>query len=75
MRIDFDNISVFLQNISDPTNPKSLGTTWATPCDGIEECFDGHDENGCETPSWLLPAILFGTGSVLWRTLCFYSIK
>ena len=72
-----DNLSVFSQNFSDPSNPTgfSLGTTWATPCDGIEECIYRHDENGCETPSWLLPVILFGIGFFLWCTLLFYSMK
>ena len=32
--------------------------TWATPCDGEVECFDGRDEQGCESPIWLLPAVL-----------------
>ena len=31
---------------------------WATPCDGEVECFDGRDEQGCESPVWLLPAVL-----------------
>ena len=31
---------------------------WATPCDGKEECFDGKDEKGCDSPIWLLPVIL-----------------
>ena len=73
----FDNLSAFSQNMTDPSSPTgfSLGTTWATPCDGIEECFDSHDENGCETPSWLLPIILVGTGFFLWCTLFLYSLK
>ena len=37
----------------------SLGILrWATPCDGKVECFNGRDEQSCEAPIWLLPAIL-----------------
>ena len=35
-----------------------MSTRWATPCDGIVECIDERDEHGCESPMWLLPAIL-----------------
>ena len=49
--------------------------TWATPCDGSKECIDGHDEDGCDTPSWVLPIVLFGTGFLLWSTLLLCSIK
>lgn len=31
---------------------------WATPCDGKVECFDERDEKSCESPIWLVPAIL-----------------
>ena len=33
---------------------------FATPCDGKVECIDGRDEQGCESPIWLLPAVLLG---------------
>ena len=29
--------------------------TWATPCNGIKECRNGTDEEGCTSPIWLLP--------------------
>ena len=34
---------------------------WATPCDGKVECIDGRDEQGCESPIWLLLAVLLVT--------------
>ena len=33
---------------------------FATPCDGKVECIDGRDEQDCESPIWLLPAVLVG---------------
>ena len=49
--------------------------TWATPCDGNRECIDGYDEQGCETPIWILPLILFGIGFLLVVTLFLYSFE
>jgi hypothetical protein len=49
--------------------------TWATPCDGNRECIDDSDEEGCETPIWILGLILFGVGFFLVVTLFLYSFK
>ena len=47
----------------------TLGITWAIPCNTVPECVDGSDEFGCEFPTWLLPSLLSGAGSVLCITL------
>ena len=52
-----------------------LAITWATPCDGNRECKNVNDEEGCTTPSWLLPVVLFGTGFVLMITLFLHLTK
>ena len=31
---------------------------FATPCDNKVECIYGRDEQDCETPTWVLPAVL-----------------
>ena len=46
---------------------------WATPCDGKVECIDGRDEQGCESPIWLLPAFLLGAiFCLLCSQFCFF---
>ena len=37
----------------------------ATPCNGVPECYDESDENGCQFPSWILPCIMTGAIIVL----------
>ena len=54
------------------------GITWAIPCNSQIECDDGSDEFGCEFPTWLIPSILSGAGSLLCISLFVYlhhSIK
>ena len=46
----------------------------ATPCNGIRECIDGSDENGCKFPNWLLPTLLSLAAVVLGLT-CFISLQ
>ena len=49
--------------------------TWAVPCNNIEECLDGSDENWCKFSSWLVPGILCGAGAVLFVTLFVFLYK
>ena len=49
--------------------------TWAVPCNNIQECYDGEDENGCEFPFWIIPSISFGTGIVLCLAFATYLYK
>ena len=49
--------------------------TWATPCDDNRECIDGSDEEGCDTPIWMLTLILFGVGVLLVINFFLYSFK
>ena len=49
--------------------------TWAVPCNNIQECYDGEDENECKFPFWAIPSILFGTGLVLCLTFAAYLYK
>ena len=46
----------------------------AAPCNGIRECIDGSDENGCKFPNWLLPTLLSLAAVVLGLT-CFISLQ
>ena len=55
--------------LHETTGHPTLGLTWATPCNNIDECYDGSDEIGCEFPTWLIPSILCGAGAVLCITL------
>ena len=48
---------------------------WAVPCNNIQECYDGEDENGCKFPFWTIPSILFGTGIILCFTFAAYVNK
>ena len=46
--------------------------TWAVPCNNIQECYYGDDENGCEFPFWTVPSILFGICLALCLTFVAY---
>ena len=49
-----------------------LPVTWAVPCNKIQECYNGDDENGCEFPFWTVPSILCGTCLALCITFVAY---
>ena len=46
----------------------------ATLCNGIKECFDEMDEDGCEFQAWLLPSFISGAVIILIFT-CFISLQ
>ena len=48
---------------------------WAVPCNGIQECYDGEDENNCEFPFWIIPSILAGVVFVLCLAFAAYLYK
>ena len=48
---------------------------WAVPCNNIQECYDGEDENNCKFPFWIIPSILVGTGFVLCLAFATYLYK
>ena len=62
-----------------PDNPdaanEGVPVTWAVPCNKIQECYNGEDENGCEFPFWTVPSILFGTCLALCLTFVAYIYK
>ena len=46
----------------------------ATPCDGISECYDNSDEQGCEFSNWLLPSLVV-TAVVVLIITCLISMQ
>ena len=64
---------ICVQNTTDPNI--MLQSTFATPCDGKNECLYDEDESNCGSPAWFLPIILLAMVLLLVSTLFCYLNK
>ena len=53
----------------------SWGHTWAVPCNNKVECENGFDEENCDIPKWILPAILASVFVMILTTKLLYLYK
>ena len=76
MRHSFETTTCAVKDKASSITYQYYLVKWATPCNGVIECSNGIDEQGCESPFWLLPIITLGSGVLMCILLvCYLHFK